>query len=126
MSAEDLKEASINDPLGLDNPILSKLTMLMMLGTKYKESLSEWIADLPAAIATGKSFTAAEQKQKSSLSKDLGKFGILVVCIGFVFGGALLYDSGSKAGVNAGTSLVILGFLTGLNPIGYFLSKLFD
>ena len=126
MSAEDLKEASSNDPLGLENPILSKLTMLMMLGTKYKESLSEWIADLPAAIATGKSFTAADQKQKSSLSKDLGKFGILVVCIGFVFGGALLYSSGSKAGINAGMSLVILGFVTGLNPISYFLLKLFD
>ena len=46
------------------HPFVMQLTMQMTLGQKYKDALSEWIADLPGALAEAQALSAAESQEE--------------------------------------------------------------
>jgi hypothetical protein len=129
-----LSQAALQDALSLPpmelmtkHPFVMQLTMQMTLGQKYKDALSEWIADLPGALAEAQALSAAESQKKASAGPLVMQ---LLIAGGLVLAGSHIWKGSGATEVTSdapGIGLVIAGGIFGIKVVfellAYFANK---
>ena len=124
LSNAALTAALQQGPLSLatTDPTVTRLMMQMMLGQTYKDKLSEWNADLPAAMQDAARL--ASTSSEPTKAKTGGGYAELI--LGIIIGGLGFTLLANDQDSGPGISLLIFGGLAFLKGLGTVATRLLE